>query len=372
MFRTALVFVVLAACCGCAARRVTSTYRLVRQSDRLVLIPPGISRVSLVRRSLILPVPPGRGACTSIGGIEIRKRGKRLRATVAPDVLARQTPGWLTGWASDAEAAGCIAAGYGSSLPALIVDAVPLPLPVAWSLLHVNDVRAGYVDVGAGNRLQVDSPIYEDGVAQSSAADALAITGGSNTSINVEMKAPPGLIGFERAWYTVQPKQDRAGFAIVPLSAERHIKGEIEARPKPAANYFQFGTDAAYYRLLYRSDRTIVVIGAARYAELEALTRQAAGDASLCSGARQSCVLIPNNVGVNLDIAVHVNGRDLLLPAGANVAAAISAAGASPREVLAHLRVSRSHAGSLTAVEFDPAAEDILSLRLNGGETLTW
>ena len=373
MYRYLLISAVLAISCGCAVRRAPATYRVVRDSGRPVLVPPGVAQPTPARRKLNLPLLGGSGRCRSDAAIEIRRHGKNVRLSIAGDMLARQTPGWLTKWASDAEAEGCVAAGDGTVLASSVVDSVPLPLGVGWSLLNLNDIRAGYVDLNAGNRLQVDSPIFEGKEPQPAPVDAGTITSGSNTSITVEVKAPPGLVGFERSWYAVQPRRDQAGFSIIPLSAERHVKGDVEATPEPSRNYFEFDPGAGYYRLLYRSDRTIVLLGAARYGDLDALTREAGTTSDVCRAeASRVCAVIPNNVGVNLDVMVRVNGREVLLPAGAKVANAIRATGASPTAVLARLRVQRVHAGRLTDIQFDHASDDILGVRLSGGEAIDW
>jgi len=288
-------------------------------------------------------------------------------------VLARQPAAWLSRWASDAEIRGCVAPGSAAELANRIVEAVPLDPAVAWRLVNNNDVRAGYIDLGPGNRLQVDSPIFRDGARPDALPDDAAVRNTAERTIDVDVKAPAALLGFERAWYEVVPRQGQPGYAIEPLSAECHINGQTEMRSMSAHNYFRFDHGAAWYRLLYRADRTIVVIAAAGPSELERLSAEVNADPSACQKlASHSCAEIPNNVGVNPDIVVQVKSEQRALPVGATVQDAIRAAGDRPVDVLARLSILRRYNAQLVPVEFDPTANDILALRLSGGEVLAW
>jgi hypothetical protein len=370
----AAVFVALALASACAVRKPAETYRLVKQNNVAVLIPPGVAAPDIARRTFQAPIPAGPAKCALAGDILLQRRGKDLRITIAREALVHQAAGWLTAWASDAEAKGCIAPGSASDLAARIAEALPLDPAIAWRLLNVNDVRAGYVDLAAGNRLQVDSPVFREGTpADAPALDSAVTAGGTGAVINVEVRASPNLLGYERAWYAVRRVPGHLSLQIEPLSAERHIDGRTEPRSAPGTNYFRFDRDAAYYRLLYRADRTIVVVGASSRADLERKTREMSADTAVCQSlAGHSCAVVPANVGVNPEILIMVNGQERALPIGSTVTAAIRGGGARLEEVLPRLTLQRAYAGRLVRVEFDRAANDILALRLSGGEVLTW
>jgi hypothetical protein len=358
---------------GCAARRPAEVYRLARQSGGIVLIPPGVRSADIAQRTFKPGILPGTGSCDSSGGIAVQHRGRGIRITVRREALEKQPPAWLSRWASEAEARGCVAPGSAAELADRIIEAVPLDPAVAWRLLNDNDVRAGYVDLGPGNRLQVDGPIFRDGTPPDALTIDSIITGGTGGSINVDVKASSALVGFERAWYAVVPRKAQPGYTIEPLSAERHINGQTEARPAPATDHFRFDREAAWYRLLYRADRTIMVVGAPNHSELERLSKEIETAPSTCEAlAGRYCALIPKNVGVNPDVMVRVRGEERALPVGATVGNAIRAAGDRPEDTLSRLSVMRRYAGRLVTVEFDRTASDVLALRLSGGEALEW
>jgi stringent starvation protein B len=76
---------------------------------------------------------------------------------------------------------------------------------------------------------------------------------------------------------------------------------------------------------------------------------------------------------VNPFLVVRVNGRDVTVPVGARLSAAIQAAGVKvPATVLPHLRVTKLFHGKPSPVEFDRQSSEILNLQLTGGEKLTW
>jgi hypothetical protein len=318
---------------------------------------------------------PGKGVCAASGGIAAQRRGGTVRLTIDRETLGKQQQGWLAKWVSTAEAAGCLAPGTGPEVAARILESLPLEPVVAWRLVNPSNIQAGYVDLGAENRLQVDSPILRPGAAADAPVTESAVTtGGTGGSINVDVKASSSLVGFETAWYAVRRKAKQVGFTIEPLSAERHVGGQVEAAAAPSTNYFRFAPEAGYYRLLYRADRTIIVIGAATHAEIERRTRELDVDPAACEKwTAHSCSVIPRNVGVNPDIVVMVNGRELALPIGATVMHAVRTSGErEPAKVLAKLTVQRLYGGRSAPVEFDRASQDILGLQLRGGEVLAW
>ncbi|MBS1858253.1 MAG: hypothetical protein JST11_22975 [Acidobacteria bacterium] len=372
MWRGAIAVAAILAC-GCAVRKQADVYRLVRSDGGVVLIPPGRLGAGTIHRTFTPGIQAGGASCEAGGGIAVQRRGRGIRVTVDREVLVRQPAAWLRRWASEAEARGCVAPGTAAELAERILEALPLDPAAAWRLINTNDIRSGYVDLEPGYRLQVDSPIFRDGAPPGTAAIDTAVTGGTDRSINVEVKASPELLGFERAWYAMVARKGQRGAAIEPLSAERHVNGQTEARAAPATDYFRFDRDSAWYRLLYRADRTIVVVAAASYSELERISKEVDADPSACrTPTGRRCAVIPSQVGVNPEIVVRVQGAEQALPVGSTVGSAIRAGGGRPEEALARLSVQRGYAGRLVPVEFDRTGKDILALHLRGGEMLTW
>ncbi len=354
---------------GCAVRQ---TYRLVTQDTSRVLIPPGVSKPDVAQRTFTADIAAGRGSCAPAeGAIAIQSRRGRVRVTVTRGPLLKQPQGWLAAWTAQAESQGCIAAGEGLKLAARIVESLPMDPRAAWRLLHANDLQTGYVDLGPETRLQVVSPILREGAPPDAPImDTSNLTGEGNR-LTLDLKPTPNLIGYETAWYAVQPKAGQIGFAITPLSAERHIQGKVEPAAAPATNYLRFEPQAAYYRLFYKTDQgevVEVVLAAPTRAELDLETRTFSSDPALCAQVpTQACVVIPRRVALNPFVAITVNGSETTVPPGSTVRAATHLDRVPP-----DLKVYKLYAGKPVPVEFDRSGTEILGLVLNGGERISW
>jgi hypothetical protein len=354
---------------GCVVRQ---TYRLVKQNAGSVLIPPGVSKPDIGQRTFTADIAPGRGSCTPAeGAVAIQSRHGRVRVTVSRDLLLKQPPGWLSAWTAQAESQGCVAAGEGLKLAARIVESLPLDPRAAWRLGHADDRQTGYVDLGPETRLQVVSPILREGAPPDAPIQNATNLTGEGSRLTLTIESSPNLVGYETAWYAIQPKTGQIGFAITPLSAEKHIQGKVEAAAAPATNYLKFGPQAAYYRLFYKADQgevVEVVLAAATRAELDRQTQAFNSGPALCAQVpSQACVVIPKRVALNPFLAIAVNGSEATIPVGSTVGAAIRLERVPPE-----LKVYKLYAGKPVPVEFDRASPEILGLVLNGGEKISW
>jgi len=200
--------------------------------------------------------------------------------------------------------------------------------------------------------------------------DTSNLTGEGN-NFTLTLQSTPNLVGYETAWYALQPKTGQIGFAITPLSAERHIQGKVEPVAAPAINYLKFGPQAAYYRLSYKADQAEVVevvLAAPTRAELDRQTQVFNSDPALCAQVpTQACVVIPKRVALNPFLVITVNASETTVPVGATVRAAIHLDRVPPE-----LKVYKLYAGKPVLVEFDRASPEILGLMLNGGEKISW
>ncbi len=343
---------------ACAHRPAFDTYRLRGP----LLVPPGVKGPEITERTLVSDIKPGPGNCAAESPL-LHVRKKRLVVTASREsLLAPKQPGWLSGWSAQAEADGCVPQGEGLRLANLIASLLPLESHAVYRLLHVNDVQAGYVELGAENRLEVRSPIGEGELHTS------AVTG-NGAQLTVDLQPAPALTGFEIGWFAVRPNAGRPGYHFEPLSAERTTRNGVEHLSAPSTNFFHFPPQAAFFRLLYKTDDSgviaMIVSGATRE-DLEVHTRMS------CQQAGQYCTTLPRRIGVNPFLAVMVNGREIAVLLDGTVRSAIQAGGANPDAVLSTLAVSRPYAGLLRAVEFDRSQPAILGLKLAGGEQLTW
>ena len=372
MTQACAIFFALVACSGCAVHK-PQTYRLVEQGTVPVLLPPGVVAPDLAQRKFTADIGVGRAPCAPASGVvEMRVSKRRAVITVKRDTLLKQPSGWLSNWTAGLESQGCLAPGDGLKLAERIAESLPLDPKSAFRLLY-----ASQADIGPRIRLQVVSPILREGAPTDAPLLDTVATTGSGASLTVVVKSTANLIGYETAWYSVQPKADGIGFTIAPLYAERHIGAEPERRPQSVTNYFQFPADAAFYRLFFKAEQsefTALVIAARTPAELEQRFKVLeAGPASCAKLNGELCATIPKLVAVNPFLAVTVNGSELPVRLGATVGEAIRTAGErQPNAVLPQLAVFKPYNGRPAAVEFDRAGPAILNMILTGGEVLSW
>jgi hypothetical protein len=243
----AIPFLLLLA--GCAVRQPAP--RAWRFADR-TLIPPGVTSPDLAERTFKATIAV-RPNCLESDALTIERRRSSITVTVHREALLRQPRGWLAEWVDRAESQGCIPHGQGSLLAARILESLPLPVGAALRLLRA-DAMPNYVELIAGNRLQVISPLVSRGTRDGAAGASPMQVTGDGYHLQVEMQANPALLGVETAWYDVMPKPDGHGFTIVPASVVVNLQGKVEAREAPATNYFRFAPEIGFYRLFYKSD----------------------------------------------------------------------------------------------------------------------
>jgi hypothetical protein len=336
---------------GCAARApISAHWRLTNQGTTDLLIPPG-SRPDTAKRTLAV----GRRA----------SRSCPARITITRDMFLNQPAGWLTAWASNLEAQGCFPSGEGDKLAARLDESLPIDAAVAYKSLYPKDVIPPV-------HFEVTNPIVRD---PKDTRDLIEVVGGSG--LNLVVKASDNLIGFEKALFAVQRKPAGPGFQIVPLRAERHIDGQTERRTQPEINYLHFPSEAAFYRVIVKSDPTdftALVVAAPTRAELDRrVALLESGSATCATLNNEFCVAIPRRVAINAVLPVTVNGVEVMMLWGSNLGAAIRNAGVRrPEDILPTLAVSRLYSGRPTPLEFDRSNSSILRVPLMGGEVISW
>jgi hypothetical protein len=360
---------VMLAATGCATHRAAlHSYRLLGTGSSQVLVPPGMEKPETSQRTFDADVSKGNGTCpSSSGGIGVRPSRKRVRVTVTQEELRNRPAGWLTEWATSLESQGCIAPGAGPQLAEQIAEALPLDPNQEIHLLY-----SSQLDIFPQMRVQVLSPILGD--ANGPILESVQ-TSGNDRSITAAIRSSDNLLGYETAAYEVQAKTDGPGVRVVPLYADRHVGDAVERKPEPAVNYFRFPREAAFYRVFYEAQQTeytAFVIGAGTRAELDQRTRTFETGATSCEELGL-CVPVPKQVAINGLVRVTVNGKETWVNWGTNVGGVIRAGGERDRSgVPPTLKVEKLYRGKLTAVEFDRATSNILSLVLTGGEVVSW
>jgi hypothetical protein len=350
---------------GCAVRQpVPATWRLAGRT----LMPPGVA-ADLAERTFTAPnVPPiaGRSRCAESDAITIQPRRRRLVVTVRRDALLKQPRGWLTNWTEQGESMGCVAPGQGAALAARILESIALPSGADLRLLRADDMP-NYVEIGAGNRLQVISPMLRAAAnAEALEYEVGKVTGAGN-SLTVDLKSsPPVLIGVETAWYDLRPKTGGRGFTIVASSAETNVRGKVEGQAAPARNYFQFAPEMGFYRLFYKADESEVLAAAGTRAGLPT-------DPETCDRpGGPVCLAIPRGVGVNPYMFVNVNGNPVGVGIGTDLRGLLRTMRLSVEKVLPTLAITKLWGSKPVAMEFDRGQPDVLNLVLTGNEQIRW
>jgi hypothetical protein len=321
----------------------------------------------VAQRTVTAPIR-ARCALTPNDAVSAKTRRSGLKLTVQREALVKQPRGWLTTWTEKAESQGCIAQGQATALAARIVESVALPSGADLRLLRV-DGGPDYVEVGAGNGLQVVSPIMRAGASPESLEYEIGKVSASPGGLVVDViSSPPDLIGFETASYDLRPKTSGDGYTIVSTSTKATVNGITENRSAPAKNYFQFAPELGYYRLFYKADQTEVLIAARTRAALPAGTDEC--DRPVAGGP--VCLSIPKGIGVNPYLLVEVNGSKTGVGIGSNLRSLIRTMKMSEDKILPTLQITRTWGGKPVALQFDRSLPDVWNLVLTGNEQIRW
>ena len=338
-----------------ACAHPAGSFRLVRTPASVVVVPPGVKDASIERNSI--RIAAGHACAPSESGLRVS--GKALIITRA----------WLA--SATAEDVDRWAACFGDpDLRDELINSVPLEVSKRRVLFNT-------ADLNAFSSLRVVSPVFRAGVDPASPVvmDDPAEVTGTGASITIGLKSNPDLTGYEIAWYDVQPRSDGPGLRIVPRGAEVHVNGEVENKPAPAVNRFEFSPDARWFRYFVmtrvtseKNDHNIVLIGAASPSELEIRTADFRKNAPayLQSAPSKSYAALSGAFGVNPYIQIKVNGERRDVVPGVTVGQVIERSG------LPRLRILKPYLGKMAPVQWDRTKEDILNLPLEGGEELSW
>jgi hypothetical protein len=337
---------------GCAVKR--QAWQLTGQ----VLTPPGPANGAFAA-----PKTAALAACPRDPSIQLDQRKQRLKVAVDRTALEKHDKGWLADWT-----ARCFASDQQDLMAARVLESVPLTTGTGFRLMHANDVRAGFVDLGPGNRVEVISPILREGAPADAPLIEEAGVSGTDRRIEVTLKASPNLVGHETAWFGFEPKPG-GGTRISPITANASVRGIAMPLESPAKNYFTFTPHIGFYRMFYKpEEETAVVVGTASRDQLPR-------DLTACGKAGgPECITLPKRVGINPYLEIKVNGEPMAVPAHVppTMRTVIQAAKARPDAVLPTLAILKPYAGKPIPVEFDRTKQDILGLVLSGNEDIRW
>jgi len=378
VFRTSLsgavAAVVFAACVtGCAHQ--PGAFRLTAPGNAATLIPPDAKDVTVARAAVRVGPIPRKTVCgASPHGLAIQRKWLAgPQVIVTREAMASTNPAELFAWTLGLEKQGCIPPNEAFRLAEEIIDALPLGVAKRLQLVQ------GRSDLKPGNSLRVVSPVLKPGTSGSLAEITSVGAGSTPGSLDVEVKANPGVIGDEIDWYDLAAQAAGQGYRIVPRSTEVHIDDKVEHPASPTTKRFEFDAEARWYELymmtkVSANDFDFVVFSAKTSEELEDSVAAFQKDAAafLRSADPATYAVLPHGSGINAYIRVKVNGVWTDLPKGNTVRQAVGQAAGDPRTLAARLKVRKPHDGKLYPVEWDRGSDLILGLPLEGGEEIGW
>lgn len=376
----AVACLLLLSACRSAATR---TYRLV-PGDTPILIPPGVPAVDSKPRTVRFQSSVASSACSTTDDIvQLRRRGRTLQASPQRERLEKAEAGALIEFAKRLELDRCLAPGEALPFSESIVRSLPLSLPRSHDLLHAPLANLGYMDLRPGYRLRIVSPVFRDGAP----ADAQAIEGPTAVkeekgALVIEAKASADLIGYETAWYSVEPRPNHPGVSIRPGTTDVHIDGKLQKEPASRFQYFAFPPNMSLFRLLFitrssDSDRDSLLLGADTEETLARETKRLNADPKLCASLETSsrCFVMPRQAALSGLVSITVNGEPTAVLPGTTIGQLLLQSNLSPdtwAQILATLQVNKPYRSELAPVIFPRTSRHILSLPLSGGEQISW
>jgi len=197
-------------------------------------------------------------------------------------------------------------------------------------------VQAGFVDLQAGMRLKIVKPVLP-------AAEPLK-TEVARVGLNLTVRS--NVTGVETRYVEVTRRRDGVYVQV------------------------GFSPGITHYRLFFLArdldrGRKITLVGARSAAEMEAATRTLD---EYCGAPHSPCLTVSEGTVIGAQIPVRVRGKVEYFPLGARLAEAVPAAVDASRLTLAR----RWHGRSTPVVWTGPSAPSLLSLPLNGGDSILW
>jgi hypothetical protein len=227
---------------------------------------------------------------------------------------------------------GCLRANEAQALTRAIVERLPFP-PLIGHFIRFGSEVDGIVDLTADFRLKVAAPVRD---------------------------ATQEVVGYQIAWYRLEPAPKDARVRISPVSA--------------SATPLVFPSSYLYYRLLFRSassptDHLATIVSSNDEAALDQATRQF--KTGVLATPHVTYLTPPPDVSINLEFRVSANRKQLFVPLNGTLFDAMQ-----PRMraqgIPATLRIRRLFRDHLRRIKIETASQNILQFLLMPGDEITW
>jgi hypothetical protein len=253
------------------------------------------------------------------------------------------------------ESEGCLSALESERLRRAVVESMPLPPDIAYSLQLGSYSVSGYFDLTPDFRMQVTSPIYAAGSEPSTSS----------------------LLGYETANYAFTAERNLMRPRLI--SATETLIGAVPIEKQTVRNELPFGKSPAYFRLVFKTEeglstrvtRAILLSSRSQMRLTQAVAHRASSVDDFCatlSISQVNCTVLPKNFGVSPELRIRVNQKDAFVRVGGMVRDVLDLGiDAAPP---ASLQILRPFHGHLIPIEFDRSSKDILNLLLLPGDEL--
>jgi hypothetical protein len=161
------------------------------------------------------------------------------------------------------------------------------------------DLNAGYLDLQAGWRVRVVTPILKSGKYQ---IEPLQATG-TNSTGTVELNVGDDFVGYETSFYEVLPANS-GGVRVMFQSAEAVRNGKRFRVSDPVSKVFGFPESIDYIRLFLmvrgsRADHDMAIVAAKDRSALEQVTKTLQANPDSCRRLSVSiCFWVPQGIAV--------------------------------------------------------------------------
>lgn len=277
------------------------------------------------------------------------------------------------------EAKGCLKTGGSSKVLDAFASMLALPSGMLYAARWGTYYQSAALDFQPEFRLKIIGPLLKAGAKDVKVDAAIPDKPGG-----IVVKSIEGLEGFETSYYRIVSGKPE-GVTLQLVSVEHSRNGVATPVQRPSGFALKTMTEPRQMRLLFlrrvsKSDRDITLLSAKTLAQLEAATQrmQDARDAvAQCRAEREAeCLALPRLTALNLELVVTANSREVSVPIGATVSAALEAAGVRGREqqraTLPTLTVRRPWRGKMIPVTPLDERAQLLSMVLIGGEQVRW
>jgi hypothetical protein len=258
------------------------------------------------------------------------------------------------------ESKGCFSPAEARRIRRAVAERFPLPPSIAYRYELGCFDTTGFFELTPDFRLNVVSPIYQDG----------------------QPKTVEHQLGYEVSYYNFRASQNdsRAGVSLTSVTEFR--TGEHETPKTAPRNKIDFPSSPNYFRLVLKTEKSSTkqitlsfLLGSPDEQQLDAGTKQLqAASVNSCQAVTLSgvtCIAFPADFGVSAELRVRTNGSESFVRLDGIVLDVLGLRSFSA-DVPKNLQITRLYQGRRVPILFDPTTKDIFRLNLMPGDELVW